>query len=222
MIANDALRWALTALLLAAAVYSALRSARYRVWPGRIDYGLHALMMTAIVVMLVPGVQRPVLQQLLLFVFAAWWFVLRARSLRPEPRSAPVGGPRGGAAGRGRLLYNALAMAAMASMLAAMDFRVAQGWAAAPAAAGGLSPAAHHVPAAASGLQPAGTGPGWSSRPALFLAIAFGAAAVLWAALLFRRIRRRPASGDGDGDGDVCLDLVGAASMAVMFAAVAA
>ena len=95
MIANDILRWGLTALLLAASLYAAVRAGRTSPPATRAGYGLHAAMMTAMVLMPVPGPQWPALPQILFFGLAAWWFALRAVSRRPVPAGlhAPAAGP---------------------------------------------------------------------------------------------------------------------------------
>lgn len=202
MITNEALRWTLAALLLTAAGYAAVRAARHPARAGRVDFGLHALMMIAMVNMLAPGSQWPVLPQLLLFVLAAWWFVVRAASVRPAR------------AGRRAPLYDALTMAAAAYMLTAMDFNTAHG----PVAARSPAGPAHHGGATAAGFPPSGPGFDWPNQPALILAVLFGIAAVLWAVPVFRGLRSRPPAEGADA----ALHLIGAASMALMFAALAA
>ena len=123
-------------------------------------------------------------------------------------------------------------MAAMAYMLAAMDGQRGHG-ALAGSEATGLpgEEAAHHggpvgVPgqtghdgvASAPGLPLPGTNQGWGGQAALVLAVAFALAAAVCAVQLLRRIRAH----NGGGGADTILELVGAASMAVMFAALAA
>lgn len=230
MIENQTLRWALMVLLLAAALYAAFRAIRKSPPATRVGLGLHAAMLTAMALMLSPGLQWPALPQVLGFGLAAWWFVLRAVSWRPVPgdgppvpgRPVPKVGPghgrRAGRARRGSLVYNALTMAAMAFMLAVMDFRTARGpQAAGSDAAGSLGQAAHHGGASAPGLPLPGPHEGWGAQAALVLAVAFGLAAAVWAVHLLRGRR----SHNGQGRGETFLDLVGAASMAVMFAAIA-
>lgn len=171
-------------------------------------------MMTAMVLMLVPGLQWPALPQVFVFGLAAWWFVLRAVSRSPAPGSGPNVpeqpglGRRGGQSGRPGLLYHALTMAAMAFMPAAMDVRSAHG----PDAAGVLGQAAHHGGASLAGLPLPDQV--WGSQAALVLAVAFGLAAAVWAVFLLRFHHGRDRGG-------TVLELVGAASMAVMFAALA-
>jgi hypothetical protein len=229
LIENGVLRWGLTALLLAASLYAAFRAGRKSPPATRVGFGLHAAMMTAMVLMLAPGLQWPALPQILFFGLAAWWFVVRAVSLRLVPGGllSPGAGPSVPSRGRGHirhagrasraiLLYNGLTMAAMAFMLAAMDVHGGQGAPAGPHAAGLPGQAAHHGSAAASPL-PAAL-PGWNGAPVLILAVAFGVSAALWAFLLIRRLRP-PA---GPDSGTAFLELVSAAAMAVMFAALAA
>ncbi|MGY2746734.1 hypothetical protein ACVWZ8_003851 [Arthrobacter sp. UYCu723] len=59
MIENDFLRWGLTALLLAASLYAAFRASRKSPAATRVGFGLHAAMMTAMVLMLPPGSSGP-------------------------------------------------------------------------------------------------------------------------------------------------------------------
>jgi hypothetical protein len=202
VITNEALRWALAALLLTAAGYAAVRAASHPARARRVDYGLHAVMMVAMVNMLAPGSRWPVLPQLLLLALGAWWFVVRAAAVRPAR------------AGSTMSLYDALSMAAAAYMLTAMDFSAAHG----PAAAGHPSGAAHHGSATAPGFPLPGPGPDWPTQPALVLAVVFGLAGVAWAVPALRGLRSR-APGMG---ADAALHVVGAASMALMFAALAA
>ena len=226
MIGNDVLRWALTALLLAAALYAGVRAGRKSPPAARVGYALHAAMLVAMVPMLVPGLRWPALPQIVFFGLAAWWFALRAVSRRPVPArvsvtdAGPVPGGRAGPAGRGTLLYNALTMAAMAYMLAAMDVHGAGAPLAGPSAAGTPGQTPHHG-GPAVGLSLPGSLPGaeqgWGSQSAVVLALAFGAAGAVWGLLLLRRLRTpgRPRSGDA------FLELAGSASMAAMFAALA-
>ncbi|MET3923167.1 DUF5134 domain-containing protein [Arthrobacter sp. UYEF20] len=220
MIENEFLRLGLTALLLAASLYAAFRASRKSPPATRVGFGLHAAMMSAMVLMLAPGLQGPALPQIFFFGLAAWWFVLRAVSRRPLPVACQGRARRAGATGMGGLLYNALTMAAMAYMLAATDVRGAHGALAGLGAAGLPGQSAHHGGPAAGPLPPGsrpGYLPGWSSQSALVLAAAFGVAGAVWGLLLLRRLRPQARRGRGDA----FLELVGAASMAVMFAALA-
>ena len=71
MTADEALRWTLAVLLLAATGYSAGQSLRGAGPAGRVGSALHAVMTAAMASMLVPGGQWPVLPQLLLFAAQA-------------------------------------------------------------------------------------------------------------------------------------------------------
>lgn len=216
MIENGVLHWGLTALLLAASLYAAFRAGRKSPSDTRVGFGLHAAMMAAMVLMLAPGLRWPALPQILFFALAAWWFVLRAVSRRPVPIAGPhvperpVNARRGGQPGRSSLLYHALTMAAMAYMLATMDVHGGQG----PETAG-MGQTAHHGGAALAGLPLPGPNQAWSSQAALVLAVAFGLAAAVWAVFLLRSLK-------GRDRGDTVLELVSAASMSVMFSALAA
>ena len=237
MIENGFLRWGLTALLLSASLYAVFRAGRKSPATTRVDFGLHAAMLSAMVLMLAPGPGWPALPQILFFGLAAWWFILRAVSRRPVPAGmhAPASGPAKGrrtGAGRGTLLYNALTMAAMAYMLAAMDGHRGHGALAAPEATGlpgeaaahhggpvgALGQSGHAGVASAPGLPLPGPNQSWGGHAALVLAVAFALAASVCAVQLLRRIRAY----NGGGGADTILELVGAASMAVMFAALAA
>lgn len=220
MIENDLLRWGLAAPLLAASLYAAFRAGRKSPPAIRAGFGLHAAMLTAMVLMLIPGLQWPALPQVFVFGLAAWWFVLRAVSRQPVPVAGPLvperTGPdrRRGQSGRDALLYHALTMAAMAFMPVAMDVRSDHGpEAAAVGAAGVLGPAGHHGGAALAGLPLPGPDQGWGRQAALVLAVAFGLAAGVWAIVLLRS--------KGRDRGGAAVEVVGAASMAVIFAALA-
>ena len=233
MLADEALRWTLAVLLLAATLYSAGQGLTGARPAGRIGSVLHAVMTAAMAFMLVPGGRWPVLPQLLLFAVGAWWFVLQAVRLRPHSRGRwPV-------FGRAKPLYDAAAMAAMAFMLAARSL-----WE--PTAAGALPPAPdplisapHHGSAAA--VPAAVPVPAWSTLTALVLTVAFALAAVLWAARLLLQLwpgsadRPLPAANRtrraGPGTrycagfraaADTAVEVVGAAALAFMFAALAA
>ncbi|MGO4190260.1 DUF5134 domain-containing protein [Arthrobacter sp. YAF17] len=216
MIENGVLSWGLTALLLAASLYAAFRACRKSTPATRAGFGLHAAMMTAMALMLAPGLRWPALPQILFFGLAAWWFVLRAVSARPFPAAGPGHRSPAGAAGPGSLLYNGLTMAAMAYMLAAMDVHGGQGALAGPNVAGFPGQTSHHASAAAVPLATAL--PGWNGLPVLVLAVAFGVSAVLWAFLLLRRLHPHTRRDNGNA----FLELVSAAAMSVMFSALAA
>ena len=86
-----------------------------------------------------------------------------------------------------------------------------------PSAAGIPGEAAHHG-GPAVGLSLPGAEQGWGSQSAVVLAVAFGVAGALWAFVLLRRLRPHARRASGDA----FLELAGATSMAVMFAALAA
>ena len=239
MIAGEALRWALFAVLLAATLYSAWQGMTEARPAGRVDSALHALMTAAMALMLVPGGQWPVLPQVLLFALGAWWFVLQAVRRRTGSQD---GWPP---TGQGKPLYDAVAMAAMAFMLAAQGLRGLPASAAVPPLQGPLVPVPHHGGPAAVPL--AELGPVWSTQPELMpavvigLAIVFGVATVLWAARLLLQLwpgsqvppvpaairprrsgfrQRHPACFRDVAD--TAVELVGAAALALMFAGLTA
>ncbi|MCX6500612.1 MAG: DUF5134 domain-containing protein [Arthrobacter sp.] len=215
MVGNEAFRWAASAVLLAAAlaaVCAAVGPSPSSAPAFRIDHGLHALMLTAMALMLHPAWAGPVLPQVLFFVLAAWWFVLRALSRRPAsgPASAPADRRRTGDTGRGAMMYHALTMAAMAYMLLAGATSSAH-----PASAAVVAP--HHgAGAPVAGLLPEPAA-GADLVP-LLLAVMFGLAAILWGVRLIRQLH----SGAPRSGGSAFQDLAGAAVMAVMFASLAA
>jgi hypothetical protein len=234
----------MTAVLLAATLYSGFRASRKSALANRVDHGLHAVMMAAMVLMLAPGVQWAVLPQILVFVLAAGWFLIQAASL------PAIHGAGTGLAGRGKPLYDALVMAAMAYMLAAMAFHGTREAGAGTDVAVILGQSSHHREDAAAGQPLARPLQDWGGQPALLLAVAFSVAGALWAVRMLRQLRdeakaqpARPGQGPsgrrftvhhrsgrrlparnspGQGSLRICdtvLELVGAASMAVMFAA---
>ena len=215
MIENGVLSWGLTALLLAASLYAASRACRKSAPATRAGFGLHAAMMTAMVLMLAPGFRWPALPQILFFGLAAWWFVLRAVSGLPVAVAGSGHRRPEGPVGPGSLLYNGLTMAAMAYMLAAMDVHGGQGALAGPDVAGLPGQTSHHGSAAALPLPVAL--PGWNGLPVLVLAVAFGVSAVLWAFLLLRWIHPHTRRDNGNA----FLELVSAAAMSVMFSGLA-
>ncbi|HEX9226286.1 MAG TPA: hypothetical protein VF885_06470, partial [Arthrobacter sp.] len=85
MIGNEVLRRVLTALLLAASMYAAVRGGRTSPPAARVNFALHAAMLIAMVPVLVPGLRWPALPLILFFGLAAWWFALGAVSGRPVP-----------------------------------------------------------------------------------------------------------------------------------------
>jgi hypothetical protein len=176
-------------------------------------------MLTAMALMLHPAWAAPVLPQVLLFVLAAWWFVLRALSRRPAsgPAPAPADRRRTGDTGRGGMVYHALTMAAMAYMLLAGATSGAHPASAAAEDGGAAVVAPHHgagAPVAVLLPEPAA---GADLVP-LLLAVVSGLAAILWGVRLIRRLlSRAPRNG-----GSAFQELAGAAVMAVMFASLAA
>jgi len=236
MVADEALRWTLAVLLLAATLYSACRAVAASWTADRVGSALHAFMTAAMALMLVPGSQWPLLPQLLLFVVGTWWFILQAVSRRAHTRD----GQR--AVSRAKPAYDAASMAAMVFMLAAAGV-----WEAPPSgvlpAAPGLAP--HHGVAPA--LPPAAPVHDWSTQPTLVLTVAsalavvFGLASALWAVRLLLQLRPgfrgrlAPAAIRSDGGdlrgrrragfrdvADAAVEVVGAAAFALMFAALAA
>ena len=190
--------------------------------------------------MLVPGSRWPLLPQVLLFAVGAWWFVLQAVSRRVRARARPARYRP-----TAKPLYDAAAMAAMVFMLAAAGFWEVPPSGALPSAPDLPVPASHHGASAAASL--AAPVHEWSTQPALVLAVAsglavvFGLASVLWALRLLLQLwpgsrgRFVPAAIRSDGPelrsgrfavfrdvADTAAEVVGAAALALMFAALAA
>lgn len=228
MIANDALHWSMTVLLLAAGLYSAFRAATGAAAPERLDHAFHTVMAAVMVIMLVPGGRWPLLPQLLLLAVGAWWFLLRAVSPRTVLESQPRSHGRRPA--RGKALYDAAVMAAMAYVVAAMAFSGAPAALPGPSAIAALQ-AAHHpvgaVPALPGTFLLGWGGFGWTGQAVPAEALAFGLAAAVWAVRVMDQLLssggrgRRRSTGRPWGIGDALFEVVGAASMAVMLAVLA-
>jgi hypothetical protein len=241
VIADEALRWTLAVLLLAATLYSAGLGLNGTGQEGRVGSVLHALMTAAMALMLVPSGQWPVLPQLLLFAVGAWWFVLQAVRLRKPSRAhnGTHSRDRRPMSGKGKPIYDAAAMAAMVFMLAATRLWELTPSGALPPASGPLISAPHHGSAAAMPL--AVPPPAWGTQTAVVLAVVFGLAALHWTARLLLQLwpgpRGLPATtaiqtrSPGPGTrhlsdirdvADTAVEVVGAAAFALMFAALAA
>ncbi|SDO90080.1 hypothetical protein SAMN04487914_10155 [Arthrobacter sp. ok909] len=236
MIADDAVRWTIAALLLAATLYSACRAVVASGAAGRVGLALHSLMMAAMALMLLPRAQWPLLPQVLLFVLGSWWFVVQAVSYRTHPRDGPP------VRGRAKSLYDAAAMAAMAFMLAAGGLGTVRQSGPRPPVPVPVAPA-HHGAVAVGPL----TAPldGWSMQPSPVPAVAFGPAIVFGLATAMWTLRLLlqlwPGSSDDTGPAaffghslrgarsagfrdlaDTAVEVVGAAALALMFVALAA
>lgn len=236
MMANEALRWIVAVLLLAATLYAAFRAVTVPGPAARTSSVLQALMTAAMALMLVPGSQWPLLPQVLLFAVGAWWFMLQAVSRRVRARDDKS------TVGRVKLIYHAAAMASMVFMLAAAGFWPVPPSGAIPSALDRPVPAPHHGASAAAAL--AAPAHGWSVQPALVpavasaLAVVFGLASVLWALRLILQVRAGssgrfvPAALRSHPGGlrgrraaafrdvaDTAVEVVGAAALALMFAA---
>ncbi|NEC09597.1 DUF5134 domain-containing protein [Streptomyces sp. SID7909] len=216
MIAANGLRWILSLLFCALAVYGLWRAfmARTHSWTARLAHGLHAVMALAMFAMAWSwGMDLPATPQVIFFSAAAAWFVVAALALPsgPEPRGRALAGA----------LPHALMTGAMAWMAAVMASGMSMG-----AAGGGQ---AHDMPGmdmsapgALATMTLSGTGDRWGAGllALLMLALALG-----WLAKGFDTGRPVPrAAGDGSSGGAVraawdlgCHGLM-ALGMAVMFA----
>ncbi|MYQ79891.1 MULTISPECIES: DUF5134 domain-containing protein [unclassified Streptomyces] len=216
MIAANGLRWILSLLFCALAVYGLWRAfmARTHSWTARLAHGLHAVMALAMFAMAWSwGMDLPATPQVIFFSAAAAWFVVAALALPagPEPRGRALAGA----------LPHALMTGAMAWMAAVMASGMSMG-----AAGGGQ---AHDMPGmdmsapgALATMTLSGSGDRWGAGllALLMLALALG-----WLAKGFDTGRPVPrAAGDAGSSGAVqaawdlgCHGLM-ALGMAVMFA----
>jgi hypothetical protein len=222
LIDNELFRWAMTAALSAATVYCAFRAGGRSPIPLRVNYGLHGLMTTAMTGMLLHGRDWPLLPQVLVFGLAAWWFAVQAAS--PQ---AKQGKPQQ-RQGRGKCLYDALSMTAMAYMLAAAQFAGTEKASGSPEPAALVVQGPHHAAEMAARPATLAAAHDWTSQATVVLAVVFAAACLLWAARLVDSLgagalppsalqkRRRMLR-----LADLGNELVSASAMAVMFAVLA-
>jgi CHASE2 domain-containing sensor protein len=74
LIEDEVLRFCITAALSATTAYCAFRAGSKSPMVVRVNNALHTLMTLAMIAMLFPGWDWPLLPQLLAFALAAWWF----------------------------------------------------------------------------------------------------------------------------------------------------
>ncbi|WP_328470639.1 DUF5134 domain-containing protein [Streptomyces sp. NBC_00448] len=191
MIAAHGLRWILTVLFAAVTLLSvarALRPGQARAAAERTTHALHALMGTAMAVMVWPrGMDVPATPQAVFFLLAAAWFVvaalLRGRWIWRGPGEA--GHPRT------HVVLHAVMMGGMAWMLLAMPDDMSSG----PSPAGG-SGAMADMP----GMDMSGPGGGMSMQlhgtshsVAVVLLVVFVVMGLWWLSRAFDTARLAPA-----------------------------
>ncbi|MGQ4515060.1 DUF5134 domain-containing protein [Streptomyces sp. DW26H14] len=190
MIAAVGLKWLLTVLFSAVAGYALWRALPARPTGtaaagqsalDRTAHALHAVMAVAMGVMVWPwGMRLPAVPQVVFFSLAAVWFLVAALFARTSGDSVPRR--------LGHAVPHALAMAAMAWMLAAMDGGPAQ-------ASGGGAAQMADMPGMdmpAPGSTATMTLRGGGAQTAVVLAVAFLALALWWLAKGFDLARSGP------------------------------
>lgn len=219
-----AITWTLTAVLLLSGGYHFLQAVRSLELTDRVNKVLHALMNVVMAAMLWKLVPSTMLAQIALLAAAALWFVIQAVA-RPEFKVFCAGSQ-----GRLTCLYHSLTMAGAALMIAMMGGHETVagqhgGSQEGMPAAGAPSAASHHAVHAPA----AGTAASADFAPdlALLLTGFFGAAAVVFVALLVLRLRdtkptlRHKTASRHSLRAEHGLEAIGAAVMALMFATMA-
>lgn len=215
MINNDLLRLLLAVALLASAVYNGYRMVRSALAVARVNFGLHALMSAAMMVIAGGGPQFPVLPQVTIFALATWWFAIQASA----HRQSRFGGMSRNS--RVRCYYHGLMMAATAYMAIAMhpqDSSAMAGHSAAMTMA--LQP--HHLMGGQVQQLVMPAMPDLTSHLAMAFFLVFAAALALWLGLLVRSFRTHseellPGPRPIHHRAEVGFEVVGAAIMAIMF-----
>lgn len=210
-----AITWTLTAFLLLSGSYQVLQATKSKQRTDRVNKSLHALMNVLMAVTLWNLAPSFMLAQVAVLAGAALWFVIQAVA-RPEFKTLCAGSQR-----RLTCVYHSITMAGAALMVSMMGQVTTTTH---EMQAGGTStPHAHHATPAETKSLPAAT---FDHSPdlALLLTIVFGVAAVVFTVLLLRfrvptitppnksvpRLSVRAEHG---------LEALGAAAMALMFAA---
>ncbi|KGJ72675.1 hypothetical protein GY21_13805 [Cryobacterium roopkundense] len=223
MVDNVVLQVALSALLAAALVYSLVRAAASGSRSARVDFGLQSLMGGAMLAML-SGAVWSFLPTVVFSSAATWWFAIRASA---HPTSVA------GCAGRmsrSACVFHGTMMAATAfmagSMLAAGTLESGARSVQAAGAHQVAAAAAAHEHGVAGGFGAWAPAPGTGTLDPTLIAAVILAAAVGWRAVLLVASLR--ATHDGAGGAvrgrrfrraDLGAEIVGAAAMAMMFAA---
>lgn len=218
-----AVTWTLTAVLLLSGSYHLLHAARSRQLTDRINKSLHGLMNFLMAAMLWNLVASTMLVQIAVLAGAAVWFVIQAVA-RPEFTILCAGRQ-----GRLRCAYHSLTMAGAAVMIAMMAPTVTANQATVAASPAETSHAHHTMsPAAQTHTAHNTTGTGMSHSPDLTLLLTafFAAATVVFLVLLLRsRIAKTSSNHARPRDhvrAEHGLEALGAAIMALMFAAMTA
>ncbi|MES9506928.1 DUF5134 domain-containing protein [Streptomyces sp. NPDC000609] len=215
MIAATGLRWILTLLFCALAVYGLWRAfaARSHPWTARLAHGLHAVMALAMFAMAWSwGMDLPGTPQVIFFSAAAAWFVLAALALPngPEPRLRALAST---------LPYTVMT-GAMAWMVAAMSSGMSMG-AMDAGQAHDMPGMDMSAPGTLATMTLSGTGDRWTAG---LLALVLLALALWWLAKGFDTGRLAPCTTGGAASGgavhaawDVGCHGLMALGMAVMF-----
>ena len=220
MFSLPAVTWTLTAVLLLSGSYHFLQATRSRQLTDRVNKGFHALMNVLMAAMLWNLVPATMLAQITVLTAAALWFVIQAVA-RPEFKILCAGHP-----GRLKCAYHSLSMAGAAVMVAMMgDHVTTAGPGSVPAGGTPLANAHHTMPAATQSTAAAAFD--HLPDPAIPLTAFFGAAAVVFLALLLRArltkaTHRDAAASKPSVRTEHGLDALGATVMALMFATMVA
>ncbi|MDJ0338399.1 DUF5134 domain-containing protein [Cryobacterium sp. PH31-O1] len=214
-----AIAWTLTAVLSLSAGFYVVQALRSQQIMSRINHGLSALMNVVMASMLWHLGATTMLVQIAVLTFAALWFVLQAVA-RPELKTLCP-------SHRGRLkcAYHSISMAGAALMVAMMMGHAASAGTGILAQSQTGLAGSHHTMAASS---PSTGGIALADAPilAIVLTTLFGAAAVVFVVLQARRqlsktSHRTWAARGHSVRAEHGFEAIGAAAMAVMFAAMA-
>jgi hypothetical protein len=209
-----AITWTLTVILLLSASYYVLQAIRSRQLKNRVNNGLSAIMNVVMASMMWHLGASTMLAQIAILTVAALWFLLQAVA-RPELKALCTSKQ-----GRLKCAYHTVAMAASAVMVALMMGQMTTAGSGTLAAGMSMSHAQHTMSA-----TPPSNGAALNHPLDLttVLALVFGAAAIVFLVLLLRLQVMKSALRIADPKFSVRaehgFEAVGAASMAVMFAA---
>lgn len=215
-----AITWTLTAILLLSGSYLFLQAVRSRQLTDRINSSLHALMNILMAAMLWNLWPSTMLAQITVLAGAALWFIIQAVA-RPEFKILCAGSQS-----RLKCSYHSLTMAGAALMVAMMGGHVSSAGHGTVSAAGlPISNSHHSMPAAAQTTVVATLDQ--SPALAVLLTVFFGAASAVFIVLLLRFRGTKPPHGHGTSPrlsvrAEHGLEALGAAVMALMFAAMSA
>ncbi|WP_166787751.1 MULTISPECIES: DUF5134 domain-containing protein [Cryobacterium] len=214
-----AITWTLTAVLLLSACFYVVQATRSHQITNRVNHALSALMNVVMASMLWPLGATTMLVQIAVLAGAALWFVLQAVA-RPELRSLCPSSQD-----RLKCVYHSISMASAALMVAMMMGHVASAGQGILTQSHTALASAHHAMATAA---PSTGGLKLEAAPLVAIALTtlFGTAAVVFIVLQVRRQlsktpRRNSAHRSHSVPAEHGFEALGAAAMAVMFAAMA-